>query len=737
MNEGIKQIYDFLNAGRVKEALVQLEGISESCNDWELRNQIREQQTAYNYLLQYAGQNAEDPNRKHIYRQIHQKALELTAWTKISLNIPYSSDPFYNQIRTFQKSAPRSYMELLLLLEAYTEDMGTLDLLFSEEKRHDQRKKICQQHEEALNELFNKTWVHFHWSEVEAEEAWKIIESLLVTSNDKAVLISAVTLNLMHIWDKRKVQFLINACRNEDLQVSQRALVGLFFVLIIYESYLDHYPEIAINLSLLTEQNKFRNDLVELQSQILMTLETDKIIQQMNTEIIPNLIKNPKLKKGNIFLNTEEGVDINPEWEAMMEKTGINDSIWKITEFQMEGGDIHMGTFCHLKDFPFFKQTSHWFYPLDFNHPEFLAISEKISKDQLKFMEIILRSETFCNSDKYSFYLSFVQMPSIAKEMNLKANMQMVEDEKEMMMDIMNPDLSATIIRRHYIQDLYRFYHIYVKKYYTEEDMGEDEYDKYDKEDNLQRKICIWNNKWCKDIFSNEIKKNIADTLLQRKSYKISSELYRNILNDEGESIEILQKIGYTLQKREIIYGAIEYYKRADLLLTDHIWTLKHLAQCYKSRNDYRKALNIYKQIDRLSPDDLNIAQQISECLIMLEQYEEAIPLLYKVLYWKEDSGNAQRAIAWCLFHTRKYEESLKYYNQIFESGNPIREDWLNAGHVYLVQKDIPMAVTYYKKAKEMCKNHDEFIQLYESDLIILDERIDKEDIMIVLDLLV
>ena len=141
--------------------------------------------------------------------------------------------------------------------------------------------------------------------------------------------------------------------------------------------------------------------------------------------------------------------------------------------------------------------------------------------------------------------------------------------------------------------------------------------------------------------------------------------------------------------------------------------------------------------IDRLSPDDLNIAQQISECLIMLEKYEEAIPLLYKVLYWKEDSGNAQRAIAWCLFHTRKYEESLKYYNQIFESGNPIREDWLNAGHVYLVQKDIPMAVTYYKKAKEMCKNHDEFIQLYESDLIILDERIDKEDIMIVLDLLV
>ena len=69
MYEGIEDIYRLLDAGRLKEALTQLQGISAQTNQWELRHRIESALTAYGYMLQYAGQGMDDPNRNTFYRQ--------------------------------------------------------------------------------------------------------------------------------------------------------------------------------------------------------------------------------------------------------------------------------------------------------------------------------------------------------------------------------------------------------------------------------------------------------------------------------------------------------------------------------------------------------------------------------------------------------------------------------------------------------------------------------------------
>ena len=56
MHEGIEDIFRLLDAGRLKEALTQLQGISAQTNQWELRNRIESTLMAYGYMLQYAGQ---------------------------------------------------------------------------------------------------------------------------------------------------------------------------------------------------------------------------------------------------------------------------------------------------------------------------------------------------------------------------------------------------------------------------------------------------------------------------------------------------------------------------------------------------------------------------------------------------------------------------------------------------------------------------------------------------------
>ena len=69
MYEGIADIYQLLENGRLKEALTQLQGLGLQTNQWELNNRIENTLTAYGYMLQYAAQGVEDPTRNTFYQQ--------------------------------------------------------------------------------------------------------------------------------------------------------------------------------------------------------------------------------------------------------------------------------------------------------------------------------------------------------------------------------------------------------------------------------------------------------------------------------------------------------------------------------------------------------------------------------------------------------------------------------------------------------------------------------------------
>ena len=121
MYEGIEDIYRLLDAGRLKEALTQLQAISMQVNQWTLRNRIENLLTAYGYMLQYAGQGMDDPNRKSFYLQTLRTTYELTDETNIILLSAKTSATFFDRIRTFAIQPSKNYSELQLQLETYTE----------------------------------------------------------------------------------------------------------------------------------------------------------------------------------------------------------------------------------------------------------------------------------------------------------------------------------------------------------------------------------------------------------------------------------------------------------------------------------------------------------------------------------------------------------------------------------------------------------------------------------------
>ena len=94
----------------------------------------------------------------------------------------------------------------------------------------------------------------------------------------------------------------------------------------------------------------------------------------MREEIIPEMMKNPKL---NLEGLDEDAEDHNPEWEEWIDRSGITDKLRELGELQMSGADVYMSTFSQLKQFPFFRKISHWFYPFD---PQYQDIAKIISR---------------------------------------------------------------------------------------------------------------------------------------------------------------------------------------------------------------------------------------------------------------------------------------------------------------------------------------------------------------------
>ena len=118
--------------------------------------------------------------------------------------------------------------------------------------------------------------------------------------------------------------------------------------------------------------------------------------------------------------------------------------------------------------------------------------------------------------------------------------------------------------------------------------------------------------------------------------------------------------------------------------------------------------------------------------------YSEALTYFYKVEYLEKKPDNARRAIAWCLFVTGKYEEALKFYRQLLDTPSPSAQDWMNAGHVYLVIRRIPEAKEHYLKSQEAEKSHSDFLDKFNQDKkTLLEQGLSEEDLQVMMDLLV
>ncbi len=719
-------VLHFLATGQITTAIAKIEDLTNELQLGEYTDRLNDLHQNYRFLLQYYITGVEDPERKSVYNKLIAKLFVLDAELREELLFRNSTNFEYTQKRYFPYTKKyKSPAELLISLRYYHSQSILISNL--QDSHELEKNRLRSNYETALPELFNIFWLATSY---ESEEK-KLFEQILIDSYpgflEKSILISALTLNLWRMFDERKMMMLLDACQSENQMVRQRAMVGLSFVMARYNRFLPYFPAIRNRLVLLADDNHVVDNFQTILIQIISTAETEKISKKMQEEILPEMMKISPLLKDKMdpdsLLNSDDWGEENPEWQEMLDKSGISDKLKELSELQMEGADVYMSTFSLLKNFPFFSETSNWFLPFD---TKYSTVKELFKPDDNSLISAFVGNNIMCNSDKYSFCLSILQMPESQRGM-LKNSFKMeAEQLAELTNDeaILNPNLATKNISKQYIQDLFRFFKLYSKH--------------GDFADMFSYSLSM-HHSFLFDILSNDhdFKISIAEYYFSKSHFIPALELFEEIQHEITPMAALYQKIGYIYQQTSQFEKALDAYNKADIIQPDDIWTVRKMALCYRLSGNFEKALEFYHHVDHLKPNQNLVLMQIAHCFVELRKFKEALNIYFKLDALEGENVKVWRAITWCSFVSGNVKQADYYVSKLIET-EPNVQDFMNAAHIAWCQKKHTEAINLYRKTIELHENkHDLFLGAFNEDKsYLIANGIDKDEIPLMLDAL-
>lgn len=703
-----KNILDKLSKRQLKDAFELLMKLIVNVQDWRASEKLSEIETNYTYMLHYQFEGVEDNQKDTIYNNILRSLYEITDDASDELLSIDSSNLFYERLRIMAARPIITFNDFAKQLKEISASFSVLDLLVDSESAKIQKRDLAIKRERIGSDMFNFIFTSPRANTGDEEDYLNFISNEDIPVRDKCLFISALTMNLFHRFDSSKALILIEACNDRNITVKQRAIVGLIIVLQMYDDRWKLYPECQFRLDSLAENDLFRKSVLTVVKQLIRSRETEEISRKLTEEIIPEMMKFNSLagKKLNMedLMGETDFADKNPDWKKELENSGLANKLQEYSSLQMEGADVFHSTFANLKNFTFFGDMSNWFLPFDTNYSELQTIFSNKDGANGFLQTAVLNSGHMCNSDKYSFALSLLQIPSAQREMMSHRFNQEAEQLKELQKDAesLNPTIAEDVVSNQYIQDLYRFFKLYPYR--------NNFYDIFTLRLNFFDKEAI-----SPLIIGKENMLQIANFCFDKNFFSEALAVYQKLIKIHIEDSNIWQKIGYCRQIQNDLKGALDAYLQADIFSPNNSWIIKRIAQTYRSLKDPKHSLEYYQRAAQLNPNNLNLELNIGHCFLELGEYEQALNCYFKVEVLETKSNKAWRPIAWTAFLLRKFDVAEKYYLQIL-SDKPNAHDYLNAGHVQLCLNNRKTALNNYLTALSKLSDFDQFAKIFEDD---------------------
>ena len=687
INHQHRKVMSLIEQTRLVEAFAALEPLLAEAGVWTLREQVEQLQMSYNFMLQYLAQGITDPQRHEVLAHITHRLATISDQCAIALLEPQSPNVFYARRRELGDTP------LADIVQRYHAERNKLSLLESVPAGERDNKAIAtimQQCELQETAIFNKIWSTFPTTDDESAVIQELLCNAESADHTKCLVVSALLLGLLCYYDERKVALMADTYRTStSAQVQLRAVVGLLLTLKLHAWRVKLSPTLASRLQAMSDHPQLASDLGMAQFLLTRTRNTENITRRVQQDLMPDIMK---MHPGILRKMRDQGSDMidleaNPEWQQMLEDSGIARKMEEFNEMQLDGSDVFISTFSRLKSFPFFQTLSNWFLPFHTRHS---AVHGAFSGDDEPLRILVERAPFLCNSDRYSFSLSLAAVPPSQRRLMLGQIKEHTDELGEMpRAELPDAQRERERITNMYVQDLYRFFKLFSRRREFLPAFDGD----------LDFTGVPYLGEWTRSAKSIEL---VAEFYFKNGFHDDAIKFYNLLLkSSEQADPHIFQKLGFCYQSKGNADEALRQYRRYELANDNDLWTLKHIAACHRELKEYEQALACYQRANELQPDNVANILNMGHCLLEQGKTEEAMQLYFKADLAEEGSSRhrAWRPVAWCSFLLGNDERSLKYYDQIIAQGTATAQDHLNRGHVLLADGRITEAVSCYRQA--------------------------------------
>lgn len=647
---------------------------------------------SYRLMSDYMLRGFQDNSRAELYRKLNLRLYRRLS--DVELHVRKQFDPVISSF------VPREVINCDLdslrnNLELFVSDLAMLTLE-PEGNVVERRNALYERRYNIMSNAFNQILCSGQWSNEHAIDVANLILSPIIETTDALSLCAAVMMSSLLSPDPVKVLLLLRVYREaSDDRLRQRALIGWVFALDNGDFSL--FPDINEHVKLLMKDGNFREELVELQMQVVFCMSAEQDTQTIERDVMPNIIKNQNLEVTRFGIREKEDNPMDDILHADSSDKKIEEleqSMRKMAEMQKRGADIYFGGFSKMKRFGFFFTLSNWFTPFYMQHPGLRHLPQEIR--DTKFMSNLLSTMPFCDSDKYSFALAmssvFPQLPDNIKEM-LGNNASMVVPGMDSVLN------TSAFYRRQYLQDLYRFFRI--------NDSSKAFNNPFDSDDS--NRMFLNNPAFHGEMHDGAVK--VVGFLLKRKRYAAAKTMLDNYfdenhLDDNLLAAQIALKSGDYHMAEKFFAKAFEIEERGDKSLKGYALASFHCAH-------YAKAAALYHLLAEVFPDKHQYKMNEAIALINDGKEGKAVNILYELYYNDQENIDVRRVLAWGLLCMKQAEKASRLYEAILASGNDVAVDHLNAGYCYwfmgqgkIAAKHFVYFVSIKKEEAKKAKTH-------------------------------
>ena len=685
IQETTTKITRYLERGRLRDALRLLRATAEARMQWEVSDRVAAIEKNYAYMLGYLTDGAADPQRDTIYAGLVGDTYR--ALDELNRRLATVDHPtlYYNTVRV-RNMRPLTLDQLLGVYRQTSAAAGGDNIVeMLTQGRDPGQPRDTRRLEAVERDIFEHVWTQYPLSGGDAEAMLRLIDDDVMPMRLKRLAVSALVLGALEFFDPRRLDTLIAIYDNDerDLALTSAALTGLLLALFRFRDR-PLTPALAQRIALLSDRKSWQADLKTAFMELIRTRDTERINRAMREDIIPSMMKmRPDILKrmSNVESPIDpESLEANPEWEELLNNSGLADKIKDLSELQQEGSDVFMSTFAHLKSFPFFNEVANWFLPFDTGHSAVTGVGLPQG-----MADIVSRLPYLCDSDKYSFFMSFNSIPAAQRDMMVEQFKSQQGAQMQAMMEAgmeMGQQTRKTAVAG-FLQNLYRFINLYRRK--------DEFYNPFDEGVNLLKVKAL------EPYFVDaETVGVIAEFFFKCHYYEDALLAFTRLDSISEPQAFVFQKLGYCHHRLGNLDKAIEYYHQAELFDPDSRWLMTRLGSAYRAKGDYAQAADYYKRLSDSDPDNVDLALTLGYIHVQQGKDDEALQQFFKVEFLDEKSDKSLRPLAWTLFTTGDLQRSMEYYRKVLNN-NPSATDYLNMGHVALALGNYREAINFYK----------------------------------------